>query len=288
MGTFAKYLGQMMRKSMESESSNILRTIRANKIENSLSKKLDTTLEKGHDMKVFGLGTIASMASVERYSRFTTAMFHVYSEMETQLDECVRVSREGEAVSASAKVWMEHGSVLRRAARLQADLADVSEPMPQIDRLRMTPAVANYVSSIQESGVRDREDHGGRLLGHLYCRYFADLFGGSVLKAPYNLALGLQQDTPRHYDFEFPADSPKRKEFINRVYSSINSAGEDLSSEACAAIVNEASRAFACNVAVYSEEPLWADSIRGTSKLAIGALIAAPRWLGGITASRHA
>ena len=67
MGSFAKHLGQIMRRSWESESSNILRTMSANKIENSLAKQLDETLTRGHDMKVFGLGTIASMASIDRY-----------------------------------------------------------------------------------------------------------------------------------------------------------------------------------------------------------------------------
>merc|ERR1740117_2014002 len=39
-------------------------------------------------MKVFGMGTLASMASRERYLRFTHAMYGVYSTMEEELDRC--------------------------------------------------------------------------------------------------------------------------------------------------------------------------------------------------------
>ena len=41
---------------------------RANK--EGLSLLLDGTLKAGHDMKTFGLGTAASLSSVERYARF--------------------------------------------------------------------------------------------------------------------------------------------------------------------------------------------------------------------------
>lgn len=76
MGSFAKRLGQIMAKSVETESANILKTGRANKLEGSLSLALDGTLKRGHDMKVFGLGTVASMASTPRYARFTASVRH--------------------------------------------------------------------------------------------------------------------------------------------------------------------------------------------------------------------
>ena len=61
VGDFAKRLGQVAARSLESESSNILKKASANK--RGLSLKLDGTLRKSHDMKVFGLGTLASLAS---------------------------------------------------------------------------------------------------------------------------------------------------------------------------------------------------------------------------------
>ena len=47
------------------------------------------------------------------------------------------------------------------------------------------------------------------MIGHVYCRYFADLFGGQALGAPtyYALAPAVLPGTPRHYDFgEFGAN----------------------------------------------------------------------------------
>ena len=66
MGTLTKRLGQLAARSLESESSNILKNARANKVPGSLALALDQTLRKGHDMRTFGLGTAASMASRAR------------------------------------------------------------------------------------------------------------------------------------------------------------------------------------------------------------------------------
>ena len=75
MGTFAKRLGQLAAKGLETEGANILKTTRANKVPGSLAASLDRTLATGHDMRTFGLGTAASMANRERYGRFTASMF---------------------------------------------------------------------------------------------------------------------------------------------------------------------------------------------------------------------
>ena len=75
MGSFAQRLGQLSRRSLESESANILRTTRANKLPNSLSLALDGTLREGHDMKAFGLGTVASMASVPNLPELPPATY---------------------------------------------------------------------------------------------------------------------------------------------------------------------------------------------------------------------
>ena len=61
MGTLAKRLGQLAIRSFESESSNIIQKGQANK--HGLAKMLDTTLKTSHDMRIFGLGTAASMAA---------------------------------------------------------------------------------------------------------------------------------------------------------------------------------------------------------------------------------
>ena len=277
MGSFAKVLGQVARVSLETESANILRTARANKVPGSLSAKLDETLKNGHDMKVFGLGTAASMSTVERYARFTHAMAKVYGAMEEELDRTVDTM--GDRASASGYVWKIHGDVLRRAARLEADLADVEVSadadavVPLVPTLVTSPATAAYVTQIERAGVLDRETGGGRLVGHLYCRYFADLFGGQMLSMPYRVALGLKRDTPRHYSFEFPTSAPNRRDFIEAVYTSINEAAETvpLSAEAKEDVVHETMEAFNANVRVYSEDDgLYSDALRGIGNVATG------------------
>ena len=96
MGTFVKRLGQLAARSLETESANILKNTKANKVPGSLSLKLDGTLKDGHDMKVFGLGTAAALASLPAYSRFTVSMLRVYTAMEAELENETR-SRRAEA-----------------------------------------------------------------------------------------------------------------------------------------------------------------------------------------------
>jgi len=257
MGSLAKILGQFSRKSFESESKNIIKTTAANK--KGLSKLLDSTLKTSHDMKVFGLGTAASMASRDRYARFTRSMHAVYSAMETGLD-----SRPSPAI---ATVWDKFGDDLRRSEALRLDLIEVigeENSWPEC-----SPATLQYISAIESAMKADSETQGGRLLGHLYCRYFADLFGGQALGGPYRYALGLER-SPRHYDFaEFGVN---RRESIERIYESLNEAGEILQDEmAREAVLSEARVAFKHNIAVYREDgKLFSDGICGGANMVIG------------------
>jgi len=285
MGTFAKRLGQLTAKSLESESRNIIRTCAANKQPGSLSLALDGTLKQGHDMRVFGLGTAASMASRERYARFTASMHAVYGAMEEELDRSAVIS------PAIGAAWSRHGATLRRAKALQADLADVlggaeaasaasSAAAAPLAQGGTSPATARYVAGIREAGASDRaagaggaQSHGtgggARLLGHLYCRYFADLFGGQMLAGPTRAALALDAGTPRHYTFDLP-ESGGRRALIEEVYLSLNEAGALLSEEAFDAVVQESFKAFGHNVDVYSEEPIWLDAARGSFNICAG------------------
>ena len=280
MGSFAKTLGQLAsfvsRASLETEGANIHRLGRANHVVGSLSHALDSTMREGaHDMRVFGLGTAASMASVDRYARFTAAMHAVYSTMEEELDACVDASGSG----ASAYVWSRHGRTLRRAERLRADLDDVAGAAPA--SRDPTPAVRRYVDAVREAGADDRRaGGGGRLLGHLYCRYFADLFGGQMLQWPYEKALRLRAGTPRHYSFDFPEGAPERRAYIEALYSTINEAGAAMDERQRAAAVREAFRAFAHNVEVYSEDTrLYVDGAAGALNVAAGGAMALPELL---------
>jgi heme oxygenase len=261
MGTMAKRLGQVAARSLETEGANILKTAAANKVPGSLAMALDGTLKRGHDMRVFGLGTAASMASRARYGRFTRSMHAVYATMEEELDATLDAAAPGEGVSSSpvGLVWERHGAVLRREAALLEDLTDVGlVPFARPGLLdasgsgsgsvgadhsdegggdwvgASSPATAAYVAAIREAGASDRRmvvgggeaggeglDGGGRLLGQFYVRYFADLFGGQMLGLPTQVAVGLAPGTPRHYDF----DIKDRRAFIGQVYASLNDAG---------------------------------------------------------------
>merc|ERR1719343_987554 len=168
-------------------------------------------------MKTFGLGTAASMASRERYARFTASMHAVYSAMEEELDKTTAV-----ASPAVHSVWSEHGKTLRRSEALKKDLADVAEELAR--SAKNSPATDDYVAGIKRAGEADRSTGGARLLGHLYCRYFADLFGGQMLALPTRAALALAEGTPRHYSFDLPKDGGRRA-YIEEVYLAINEAG---------------------------------------------------------------
>ena len=258
MGTLSKRLGQLAARSFESESSNIIKTASANK--RGLSKLLDSTLRTSHDMKVFGLGTAASMANRDRYARFTLSMHAVYHTMERSFDTVPS--------AAVASVWEPFGEQLRRASALREDAEEVLGPLTVLPP--PSAATAAYVTAIEDAARADGADGGGRLLGHLYCRYFADLFGGQALSAPYRYALGLAPTSPRHYDFgPFGAD---RRASIEAIYEALNAAGETLRDDrARDAVLVETRAAFGHNVAVYSEEGrLVTDGMRGALNMALG------------------
>lgn len=195
------------------------------------------------------------------------------------------------------RLWDGLGPPLRRAEALRLDLQDV---VPEPDsasshvaaladaarpRGARSPATLAYVAAIAAAARADDSDGGGRLLGHLYCRYFADLFGGQALAAPYRWALALPVAAPRHYDFgDFGA---RRREGIESIYVALNEAGELLGQGvdgegdgAREAVVAEARRAFELNVHVYAEEgALYSDGARGVANVALGfvqAQLAAP------------
>merc|ERR1711924_261529 len=114
--------------------------------------------------------------------------------------------------------------------------------------------------------------------GHLYCRYFADLFGGQMLALPYRHALCLPVDTPRHYTFTLPpmedcGEKGGRRALIGQVYGSLNEADAMLTDEARDAVTSEATQAFQYNIDVYSEEPIYLDALRGGANMVTGYLL---------------
>jgi len=237
------------------ESKQIVETVKANKIPGSLSLALDGTLKEGHNMVTFGLGTAASLSNRPRYIRFTNALNSVYNTMENQLDSLT---------SGPAKeFWRKHGDILRRGNLLTQDLERVGADM---DNMSDSKATKVYTDALEDAGA---DKSGGRLLGHCYCRYFADLMGGQMLAKPTQLALGLPQGTITQYSFEFPTD---RKAYVESLYADLNEAGKDLSEEEFDAVVKEAVLCFELNAAMYSEEPMLMDSVKGGLNVVLGVL----------------
>lgn len=299
MGSLAKRIGQLSAKSMESESSQILRTIQSNKIPNSLSQRLDTTLKDSHDMKVFGLGTLSSMSNVERYTRFTHSMYGVYSTMEHELDLTANAGVVNDDVnsdvvsssSSSAAVkhfWSHHEKILRRSAKLKQDLIQSNGPEYNIHEMEYSPSTQKYMEAIQMAGIHDREYGSGLLLGHAYTRYLADLMGGQVLATPTKLALGLEKVEQYSFDISGNDNGLGRKGYVEQIYKDLNISGNlllsndgEIQSESeseneqdkndkIEEIVSEARIAFQHNIHVYAEEPIYLDSIVGLKNIISG------------------
>ena len=247
-------------------SSSIMSESKANKVPNSLSNTLDSTLKEGHDVKSFGLGTLATMANMDRYAKFLTSLHAVYDTMERAFDEFPDDAVVG-------RCWSSRGGVLRREGKIRKDLAQAGIAAPRSwaeeDLAFLSGATRNYVRRIEDAKVADGKDGGGRLLGHLYCRYFADLFGGQALKTPTKLALALEP-APTMYDFEFGDGG--RAEYIESLYEALNVAGEELGEGGRAAVKVEALECFRLNKELYTEGGIYVDAWRGGVNLAKGAV----------------
>jgi len=220
---------------------------------------LDGTLREGaHDMRVFGLGFLRSVATKDDYVHFTTGMYHYYGAMEERFGKSDRSSLAG-------KVWQQFPE-LPRQDKIQHDLKIVGAWK---EGLAMSAATENYVNSIHTAAD---EEGGARLLGHLYVRYFADLFGGRALGAPTRLALKLPE-TPHFYVWDASVEA-NRREYIERLYVELNVAGEGMEDAAQRErVVDEARLAFAHNASVYVEQPgLNMGAAKGALNIAVGAI----------------
>ena len=145
-------------------------------------------------MRVFGTGTLAALVSRASLAKFLAAHHHFYAELETRLDDAAR----GSDPTPSGALWRRFSAELRRAPSLADDVSvllddSVSEHAP-------TPAVAAYVGGIARAAERESSspDAPPLLIAHFYVRYFADLFGASMLGWPTKRALGLPR-VPEFY-----------------------------------------------------------------------------------------
>ena len=97
-----------------------------------------------------------------------------------------------------------------------------------------------------------------------------------MLGRPTQVALGLPV-FPRHYVFDIAEIG--RREYIERVYQSLNEAGDAMCETQRAAAVDAAYEAFRHNAVVYNEEPgLVIDASKGVANVIAGfALSMGPR-----------
>ncbi|KAK3276821.1 hypothetical protein CYMTET_15133 [Cymbomonas tetramitiformis] len=245
---------QSTRLYYESSSAKIFKESRANKV--GLSYALDGSLRSGeHDMKVFGLGFLRTVSTRQEFANITASMYFFYKAMEVEFDAFVAseaskssqgnmktVANGGASVS---RVWREFPE-LRRAPRLQQDYEGLGL---DIDSAVASPATLRYVQRIHEVAKQEP----ALLLGHFYCRYFADLFGGSMLGYPTKIALALN-GIPAFYQFD-PSVETNRQQYIERVYALLNEEGDTLNEGLRNAIVAEAITAFRHNQDIFLEQP---------------------------------
>lgn len=212
-------------------ASSIFKSSRANKT--GLSLALDATLKSSHDMTVFGLGAISEF-TLPKYKHFALQRFHFYSAMEQRFD----ASQPTESIH---KLWQPLSKDLRQSPCLVEDLKEIGVHDPHT--LAPTPCTAAYVASIEQAS-------GDGLIGHFYCRYFADLFGGSMLGKP--TALALHIPPPSFYSFPGTA-TENRAAFIENIYEAINACGEGMDDDGREAVVLETIGAFNHNANIVKE-----------------------------------
>jgi len=173
-------------------------------------------------------------------------------------------------------VWQNLGKRLRRKDRLEQDLQELqhlltddspNETMSEV-AAQVSPKTIDYVQRIRQSGSIDRENGSGLLLGHLYCRYFADLLGGQMLGRPFQLALQLPV-LPRHLIFTLEKEN--RKEYLEELYGDLNTAGNMLTPAQLDDVRKESILAFQHNARVYSEDPkMRSQAVQGGMNFMLG------------------
>lgn len=227
--------------------ASIFKNSAANKV--GLSYALDGAMRNGsHDMRVFGTGTLAALVSRASLAKFLAAHHHFYAELETRLDDAAR----GSDPTPSGAVWRRFSAELRRAPSLADDVSNLLDD--SVSEHPPTPAVAAYVGGIARAAERESSspDAPPLLIAHFYVRYFADLFGSSMLGWPTKRALGLPR-VPEFYRHDDAIVGDRRAAYVESVYESINEVGRGLSAEATDEVAEEATRAFALNAAVFRE-----------------------------------
>ena len=116
-----------------------------------LSKMLDGTLREGaHDMRVFGLGFLRSVATYDDYVHFTTGMYHYYGAMEERF---ARADRD----SVPGKLWKQFPE-LPRQEKIKRDLQMVGAWK---ENLEISPATQQCEHRIFPRSLTDMTQYCG-------------------------------------------------------------------------------------------------------------------------------
>eukprot|EP00927_Polykrikos_kofoidii_P079409 TRINITY_DN76195_c0_g1_i1.p1 TRINITY_DN76195_c0_g1~~TRINITY_DN76195_c0_g1_i1.p1 ORF type:complete len:320 (+),score=54.07 TRINITY_DN76195_c0_g1_i1:58-1017(+) len=221
-----------------------------------LSSELDAAVAAGSDPHKFSVGFWSSCQSREEYTRFMLSHYFFYGALERAFDAQPPESH-------MARLWRACPELRGAPRKLERDLrfvgVDGTSAAP-------SPAAANYVAAVEEASA-----DGAELVGHFYCRYFADLFGGSTLGQVARLSIGLPRGRPEFY--EFPAEvEENRAAYVEHLYRLLTVEGARMGPEARARAVEAAQNALALNAAIYAEttkRPLLG-AVRGATNFACG------------------
>ena len=238
-----------------------------------LSYELDATMREGHhDMKTFGLGFLRSISSIEHQAHTLASLHAPYAAMEGCLYQAVREKKN----TKLERFWSKIGQDVEKSDSLKEDvdmLGGNKLPIPSGDRY----AAAILKAAENRCQNDDPGSEGDLLLAHIYVRYLADLFGGSMLGKPSELALGLPTNSLKFY---IPNNGPHEQMikhhkilFIEMFYDELNKCGLEMTAERRQQVVQEAKDAFRYNADVFTErEGFVPGAVQGGCKLVGGYL----------------
>ena len=258
-------------------TSSIFRDSAANKT--GLAYALDGTMRSGaHDMKVFGAGALAALASRRNALAFFQGHRHVYKVMERHLDAAAQSHND-----PTGALWRRVQRSLRRGEALERDVTELGGSLAEAP----SPATQRYVHQLDAAAASPLP----LLVSHFYVRYFADLFGGSMLGKPTRAALNTCSGvhfsgTPAFYVHD-AAVTTDRRAYIEDLYRAVNVVGEaaHLDAAGTKALVTEAEIAFALNAELYREAAPAGTGLAGLFGLAI---VGGARVAGGLALQSRA
>ncbi|WP_320676041.1 heme oxygenase (biliverdin-producing) [Prochlorococcus sp. MIT 1300] len=196
------------------------------------TKKAHTMAENTGFVSCFLKGVVDKTS----YRNLVADLFFVYSAME---EEIGRLTAADHPVISSISF-----PELNRRESLELDLAFYFGSH-WLEAVRPTSAAQSYVDRIHQIASECPE----LLVGHHYTRYIGDLSGGQILKKIAQKAMNLDEhDGLRFYEFDLIEDE---KAFKLKYSATLNNLPID--QQMADSIVEEANKAFQCNMAMFQE-----------------------------------